>query len=151
MVSSCPAPDITLASSGTSEPMQLGRTQLSIEERDRRLRNNLCLYCGLSGHIKVQCPNKPPLKKLSVSSTTFPSYASKTLSVPISLCFQSTSIQTIVMVNSGAAGHFMDYTFAINNSVPLTSSDSPLAITAIDGRPLGEGTVNYRSPKLPSK
>ncbi|KAK3556524.1 hypothetical protein QTP70_009070 [Hemibagrus guttatus] len=38
------------------EPMQLGRTQLSPSERDRRMRERCCLYCGLYGHFRSTCP-----------------------------------------------------------------------------------------------
>ncbi|KAL0199235.1 hypothetical protein M9458_007775, partial [Cirrhinus mrigala] len=38
------------------EPMQIGATKLSVEERERRLRGNLCLYCGQPGHIRATCP-----------------------------------------------------------------------------------------------
>lgn len=40
------------------EPMQLGRTQLTPEERQRRRTQNLCLYCGQSGHFLARCPVK---------------------------------------------------------------------------------------------
>lgn len=32
------------------EPMQIGRTKLTPEEKERRFKNNLCLYCGGVGH-----------------------------------------------------------------------------------------------------
>lgn len=35
----------------SEEPMQLGRTQLSQAERERRLRDKCCLYCGESDHF----------------------------------------------------------------------------------------------------
>lgn len=38
------------------EPMQLGGTRLSQAERDRRMRNNCCLYCGKPGHFRNACP-----------------------------------------------------------------------------------------------
>ncbi len=38
------------------EPMQLGRTRLSPSERDRRMRERCCLYCGLYGHFRSACP-----------------------------------------------------------------------------------------------
>ncbi len=41
-----------------SEPMQVGRARLSREERERRRRAGLCLYCGASGHFLVGCPVK---------------------------------------------------------------------------------------------
>ena len=33
--------------------------RLSEEEREHRIKNNLCLYCGNAGHIAKQCPNRP--------------------------------------------------------------------------------------------
>lgn len=38
------------------EPMQLGRTRLTPEERQRRFEGRLCLYCGQSGHFVSACP-----------------------------------------------------------------------------------------------
>ncbi|CAJ1081228.1 hypothetical protein LDENG_00284880 [Xyrichtys novacula] len=40
------------------EPMQLGCTSLSLEERERRRRSKLCLYCGAAGHYISGCPAK---------------------------------------------------------------------------------------------
>ncbi|KAL2102437.1 hypothetical protein ACEWY4_001605 [Coilia grayii] len=37
------------------EPMQLGRSRISQEEKDRRRRENLCLYCGETGHFRDKC------------------------------------------------------------------------------------------------
>ncbi len=41
------------------EPMQVGVTHLTSEERERRRRKNLCLYCGLPGHMRISCPTRP--------------------------------------------------------------------------------------------
>ncbi len=40
------------------EPMQMGRSSLSLEEKRRRRNEGLCLYCGAAGHIAAQCPVK---------------------------------------------------------------------------------------------
>ncbi|XP_057683966.1 retrotransposon-derived protein PEG10 [Corythoichthys intestinalis] len=41
------------------EPMQLGRTRLSQEERTRRYAAQLCIYCGQGGHFIRSCPVRP--------------------------------------------------------------------------------------------
>lgn len=38
------------------EPMQLGRSRLSQAERDRRMKERCCLYCGQNGHFRSACP-----------------------------------------------------------------------------------------------
>lgn len=47
------------SSNTTEEPMQLGRIRLPVEERQRRLRERLCIYCGQAGHILLNCPIRP--------------------------------------------------------------------------------------------
>lgn len=41
-----------------SEPMQIGRTRISAEERRRRRETNSCFYCGNAGHFASRCPLK---------------------------------------------------------------------------------------------
>lgn len=45
---------------------------LTIEERKRRMDNNLCLYCGEPGHRVPQCPqrNKPRPAHLRATITS---------------------------------------------------------------------------------
>ena len=43
---------------GDPEPMQVGRTHLPPEEKERGRRQNLCLYCGQPGHFADRCPLK---------------------------------------------------------------------------------------------
>ncbi len=43
----------------TAEPMQFGFTHIMAEERERRMQNQLCLYCGQAGHVKISCPVRP--------------------------------------------------------------------------------------------
>ena len=38
--------------------MQLGRSQLSADEREQWRANNTCLYCGQSGHYLATCPSR---------------------------------------------------------------------------------------------
>jgi len=45
-------------------PMELGANRpsfrrLTPEERNYRISNRLCLYCGVSGHMAIECPQRP--------------------------------------------------------------------------------------------
>ena len=51
-------PPLTTPSTTSEEPMQLGRARLSLEERERRLRQGLCFYCGHRGHLMAACSLK---------------------------------------------------------------------------------------------
>ncbi|XDV26708.1 hypothetical protein PO909_030346 [Leuciscus waleckii] len=47
------------SASSEPEPMQIGFTRLTTEERERRRRNHLCLYCAQPGHLRATCPVRP--------------------------------------------------------------------------------------------
>lgn len=52
------SPVTPVSPSELEEPMQLGRLRLTGSERQRRLSNGLCLYCGKAGHLVAACPVK---------------------------------------------------------------------------------------------
>lgn len=54
-----PAAATSSSTAVSEEPMLLGRTRLTPEERQRRLRQGLCLYCGQTGHIRSDCQIRP--------------------------------------------------------------------------------------------
>lgn len=63
-----PAPQPATPRPGPND-MELGamRGPLSSEEKDRRRKENLCLYCGQPKHFASNCPNKrPPAMGLAV-------------------------------------------------------------------------------------
>uniref|UniRef100_A0A3B3BTZ1 CCHC-type domain-containing protein n=1 Tax=Oryzias melastigma TaxID=30732 RepID=A0A3B3BTZ1_ORYME len=125
------------------EPMQLGSTQLSPKERARRVQQDLCLYCGQPGHIRNTCPNRQPRR--SAEPVGEPAF---TLTLPITLHFDDRAVKTQAMIDSGAAGNFIDLDFARYNVVPLLSCDARVAVTALDGRPLGSGQIRFLTQDL---
>ncbi len=125
------------------EPMHIGITRLSSEEKERRFRNHLCLYRGQSGHLRVSCPTQPPSK-----STFSVSPCSNTLMVPISLSSSGVAVETTALIDSGAAGNFIDINFANSHNLPLVTCDTRLAVTALDGQPLGPGLVPVKTQVL---
>ncbi|KAL0172763.1 hypothetical protein M9458_033074, partial [Cirrhinus mrigala] len=48
------------ASTPVPEPMQMDSTRLTRTERNRRITQGLCLYCGQNGHLIRNCPIRPP-------------------------------------------------------------------------------------------
>ncbi len=102
------ATDMTTSSSD-HEPMLIGFTHLSVEERERRIRQNLCLYCGLSGHLRATCPTRLSRTSSAVSDNQIPS---NILELPVTLMYNGHIIETRALIDSGAAGNFIDSTFA---------------------------------------
>ncbi|KAL0150390.1 hypothetical protein M9458_054207 [Cirrhinus mrigala] len=133
------------ATSSALEPMQLGTTKLTVEERERRIRNNLCLYCGQAGHIRATCPTRPPRPPTSVSATK---PCLNRCEIPVILSSEGISIQTNALIDSGAAGNFIDEDFVRTNRLPTLSCVSPVAVAALDGRPLGSGRIDYTTNDL---
>ncbi|KAL0159211.1 hypothetical protein M9458_042936, partial [Cirrhinus mrigala] len=131
--------------SSDPEPMQLGTTKLTTEERERRLRNSLCLYCGQAGHIRATCPTRPPRPPTSVSVSR-PSL--NCCKVPVRLSSVDITVETTALIDSGAAGNFIDKDFVKTNQLPVVSCSSPVAVAALDGRPLGTGRVEHITHEL---
>ncbi|KAL1280048.1 hypothetical protein QQF64_014648 [Cirrhinus molitorella] len=125
--------------------MQIGNTRLSMEERERRMRSNLCLYCGQPGHIRATCPTRPPRRSDSVSE---PPNLSTSLTISVKLSFGGTTISTTALIDSGAAGNFIDVQLVETYKIPQISCLSPIAVEALDGRPLGPGTIQSTTADL---
>lgn len=53
-----PTPETTTSAPRAEEPMQLGRSKLTLREKERRRRFHLCFYCGANTHLLSQCPLK---------------------------------------------------------------------------------------------
>lgn len=54
---------------GTNNPRG-PRQALTAQERQRRIDNRLCLYCGQADHIIANCPVRPPSRKQAILSAT---------------------------------------------------------------------------------
>ncbi len=49
----------------------------------------------------------------------------------------------MALIDSGATGNVIDADFAKSHDLPLIPCKSPLAVAALDGRPLGAGQVQH--------
>uniref|UniRef100_A0A3B3RJN6 ribonuclease H n=1 Tax=Paramormyrops kingsleyae TaxID=1676925 RepID=A0A3B3RJN6_9TELE len=136
------------ARSDDSEPMIVGRAPLTTEERERRLRRGLCIYCGETGHILRTCPVRTPRRntgETQVRSLPIPSITQTQMTVPIELIWGKGRIQQIALVDSGAAGNFIDKDFALTHNLPIEALPQPLCVRGIDGEPLTSGRVTSRT------
>uniref|UniRef100_A0A8C2DWM8 ribonuclease H n=1 Tax=Cyprinus carpio TaxID=7962 RepID=A0A8C2DWM8_CYPCA len=125
------------------EPMQIGATQLSSMEREKHTRPPLCLYCGQAGHLRVSCPIRPSRQNSIVVSASLHSFG-----VPMVINTEGRRLETNAMIDSGAAGNFIDISFAETHDIPLLSCESRVAVAALDGRPLGSGRIKCIMPNI---
>lgn len=112
------------------------------EEHERRIHQRLCLYCGQPGHMRASCPTHPSRR---VSPTVSSTPSSSSIEIPAELLYNDETIQTLAMIDSGAAGNFMDLSFAKAQNITLIPCNSVLSVAALDGCPLGTGQVTFIS------
>lgn len=102
------------------EPIQIGVTRLSEEERSRRRQHNLC----------------------------YPSNSPSMLEIPVRVYVKGVNIEVRALIDSGAAGNFIDTTFMETHNIPCIPCTSHLAVAALDGRPLGSGRIQTITEEL---
>ncbi|KAI2653818.1 Transposon Tf2-6 polyprotein [Labeo rohita] len=99
-------PHLPTAATSEPEPMQVGFTHLTAEERERRIRQHLCLYCGQEGHLRAACPIRPsPRKTNAVSSKRSNQTA---FDIPVTLMFHDKTITAAAMIDSGEVKFITD-------------------------------------------
>ena len=132
------------------EPMEIGRTRLSDEERERRFREKSCLYCGRPGHFVSSCPAKnqrsPRTRDLMVSNVHLPTSPAKFQ--PVVICCNNSQSETQALIDSGADANFIDANLAQQFNIPVTSVEKPCQARALDGRSIGLVTQSTVPIKL---
>ncbi|OCT99158.1 hypothetical protein XELAEV_18004949mg [Xenopus laevis] len=119
-------PDYTATAEATLLHLSQGQRSvaehpLSAMEKKHRRQNNRCMYCEGNGHYVGNCPVKAGN---SYSCTIIPEITTSNLFVPVTLSWGSTSVSVKAFVDSGAAGNFLDITFADKMSIPTVPTDS---------------------------
>lgn len=104
--------------------MQVGRTHLSPEKHERKIREHLFLYCRQMGHLRASCQTRPPQQST-------PEYIPS--SQLFCLLYWGTS-------EDGSAGNFIYEDLAQQFNIPLIPWKSPL-VPELDGRPLVTGHI----------
>lgn len=92
--------------------MQFGRTHLSTEERERSI-------------IEHLCPTRPPQQYTPrVSASVLPSYSTSCIEVPVKITFLTNTLITKALLDSGAAGSFIDEGLDRQYEIPQIPLDS---------------------------
>ena len=129
-----------------NNPKQKFRGPLSNEEKERRKRENLCLYCGSPNHSLNNCPIRNKSKASSSTShitNTKPKISPRirvtdqpNLNVPIfefTLNILKSSIRTKILLDTGSQLNLMDVYFAKENNIPYSPETDHLEVGGIGG------------------
>uniref|UniRef100_A0A8C1YSB8 Gypsy retrotransposon integrase-like protein 1 n=1 Tax=Cyprinus carpio TaxID=7962 RepID=A0A8C1YSB8_CYPCA len=140
---------VFLPSHEPTEPMQINTYHLSMEERDRRISNRLCMYCGLPGHQRNNCPTRASTSSQRSVSTPLTSMCdTQCVSIPVELWINDRQVITSALLDSGAAGNFISEEFAKRYNIQLIPCSTSLSVETIDGRPLGSGSITHLTRKI---
>ncbi len=122
------------------EPMQRGGVRISAEERERRIRSRLCLYCGANGHLAASCPLKgqssPVDGGVLASATVISSLPRSRTTISAVLRWAGITVNGLALIDSGAEGSFIDERWAMEQGIPLLDLNDTTTVFALDGRAL---------------
>uniref|UniRef100_A0A3B3H296 Gypsy retrotransposon integrase-like protein 1 n=1 Tax=Oryzias latipes TaxID=8090 RepID=A0A3B3H296_ORYLA len=125
-----PHPSVTADS--CEEPMQVGRTRLSAEERQRRLQEGRCFYCGEIGHPVFSCPVK---KTATVSQISAMDGRTRSLTSLV-VTHHGSSTALVALIDSGADVSLMDWKLAVSLGLKPQPLDRPIQARGLHGRGL---------------
>ncbi|EIW65416.1 hypothetical protein TREMEDRAFT_66608 [Tremella mesenterica DSM 1558] len=112
---------------------------ISQAERQHRMKNNLCNYCGKPGHKAFECRAAQRRRE---------NKAQDHLCLPITLMFGNSRYNTMAMIDSGATASFINSTFLNTTTIPRLPKDTPLEVSVIDGRPIISGAITHHSAPI---
>uniref|UniRef100_H2LIG0 CCHC-type domain-containing protein n=1 Tax=Oryzias latipes TaxID=8090 RepID=H2LIG0_ORYLA len=129
----------------TDEPMQIGHSKLSLEERKKRRDGGLCFYCGQAGHQVSQCTARldsrsPAFRDGPRGGDPEPSHVSKFLLVPVKICNKNQVFEFKALVDSGAEHNLMDQSLVHELSLPVEVLDNAVNAVGLGGKQLSRIT-----------
>lgn len=148
-----PSESPSSSSGDPEEPMQMGLSRQSSGEKTRRRTLGLCLYCAEKGHMANICPKKSGKNPGQVNfggvhSGLFRVSSRDSLQIPTLLKFGALEKTTLAFIDSGAAGNFLDISFAHTLQIPQLPLSTDIVLRGLDGNPLSEGLIRFQTPPL---
>lgn len=148
-----PTSSIPVASSSTMAdtgpvPMEIGTSRtrkLTQQERQHRIQNGLCLYCGEVGHKLANCPKSK--SKSTTLQTTDLKQAQK-MDIEGYLKFGSYSSKHIVLVDCGADDTCINDQIVKDLEIPLVKLPHPIKIIYADGEETRSNVITHRTIPL---
>uniref|UniRef100_A0A3B3HZ14 Gypsy retrotransposon integrase-like protein 1 n=1 Tax=Oryzias latipes TaxID=8090 RepID=A0A3B3HZ14_ORYLA len=137
----------------SEEPIQIGHSKLSAEERQRREEEGSCFYCGTQGHLVTQCTLRsnsrasfPCNRTQRDNSTTqaTPNF----LYIPVKL-FNRTKIHSFkALIDSGAEQSFIDQNLVTELCLPTERLETPIEASDLGGQHLSRITHRTKPVQL---
>lgn len=133
-----PSPmDIGAVRTATDRPKSPGRGPLSAEERQNRIDNRLCFYCGKPNHVSKNCRLKKRAVNVIDVNKRPPSAPYPIVSCPTTLASVNNSAKVHTLIDSGASISVMDESFSVQAAIPTQNSTDTTPILSVEGRPIG--------------
>jgi hypothetical protein len=123
------------------EPMQIDSFHLSSAERQRRINNGFCLYCGGCEHGIQSCTLRPP--RLLVSGIQPQIEKMNPLSTCADIVLDTHLMPVTVLLDSGSAGNFISGRLCHQLNLTPIATETSYQIQAITGTPLTRRLVKY--------
>ncbi|KAK3526444.1 hypothetical protein QTP70_025477 [Hemibagrus guttatus] len=137
-------PDPVSHPESASKPMQVENSRLSSAERQRRLTQNLCFYCGRTGHYISECPIRPARSMVSVLLPMLNKM--KPLTIVVNLTATGICLPANALLDSGSAGNFISGALCRQLHLKTTATPRIYQIHSVTGKPLQQ--VCYRAGPL---
>ncbi|CAO3619736.1 unnamed protein product [Cunninghamella blakesleeana] len=129
-------------------------TKLTTQERERRIKYKLCLYCGEKGHMVNNCFKKQRNQQKKQQPSTIAHTTSELhlrqehLTLPIKLTFGNTTINTTALIDTGAHSCFISNDLVQEYNIPCNSKPEPIPVHTIDGSKLSGNEICFETKPL---
>lgn len=121
-----------------NEPIQLGTSRFSGEERTRDQQLSLCFQRGEAGHRSPGCPHRP-LAAPRVNIEHLSLLNNKPFTLPVTIKNEDVSLEFKAMIDSGAALKLINRSIVDQYNLPTQPCNPPIKIKGIDDTLIGEG------------